>query len=257
MLLGDRDAGQLQAPPQDSAESVFSDPAELAASGYTMQNKTFNPHYLHCALRAIGVTEEELDGESSKRATQYLYESEETPLEIMSPYFVVAALPLSGILIAISNYSPMAVATLEELAPESLPPGFPRLRHWSDIAFLHWQSITLQETHSTQLNHIIRSSIQNHQTLSIVNKVLERNNVETLPEWPGITFDINTEQAHALLGTPNGSGIAFLLFQHKQQLGHKTVEKVTMFYENNPSDLHRWPSLLFHLKDVCPLASED
>jgi hypothetical protein len=135
---------------------------------------------------------------------------------------------------------------------EDLPSDFPALLHWSDVAFLHWKATILNRTASKELKYVFRSGIQNDRTLEIVDKVLERNSIETLPEWPGVTFDIDTAEAQALLGTPNGSGTAFLLIQHKRQLGHKMVEKVTMFYEKNLTDLYRWPSLLFYLNNVSP-----
>jgi hypothetical protein len=41
---------------------------------------------------------------------------------------------------------------------------------------------------------------------------------------------MDTEEAQALLGSVNGSGIGWLLIEHKQQLGIKTVKQVTLFY---------------------------
>ena len=32
-----------------------------------------------------------------------------------------------------------------------------------------------------------------------------------------------------MLGTPNGSSTGYLLINHKAELGHKTVEKITVF----------------------------
>jgi hypothetical protein len=50
--------------------------------------------------------------------------------------------------------------------------------------------------------------------------------VSDRPMWPSISYYINTDEAQALLGTPNGCDIAWLLIQHKlkHQLGHKVVD---------------------------------
>ena len=50
-------------------------------------------------------------------------------------------------------------------------------------------------------------------------------------------------------GSPLGGTLAFLLTQHKKDLGHKHVTDVTIFRDN---DAHELPSiyLLFTIKDV-------
>ena len=50
-----------------------------------------------------------------------------------------------------------------------------------------------------------------------------------VPGWPGITFDISTREAQALLGTPNGSGVAWMLPQHQSSFGNKKVQSTTIF----------------------------
>jgi hypothetical protein len=63
--------------------------------------------------------------------------------------------------------------------------------------------------------------------------------------WPGITFDIQSEEGKAILGTPYGSGVAWMLIQHSKALRERTIKKVTIFYSPKKDDLFRWPSLLF------------
>jgi hypothetical protein len=82
-------------------------------------------------------------------------------------------------------------------------------------------------------------------TYSILNKIMARHGLAQYPIWPGTTFDMECEEGRAILGTPNGAGTAWLLIQHKKQLGDRRIEKVTIFYAENESDLWRWPSLLF------------
>jgi hypothetical protein len=48
----------------------------------------------------------------------------------------------------------------------------------------------------------------------------------------------------ALLGTPNGSSIAYMLVQHRRYLGHKIVDKITVFDHDDQL------MLLFHIVDT-------
>jgi hypothetical protein len=43
---------------------------------------------------------------------------------------------------------------------------------------------------------------------------------------PSIGWDIDEDEAKALLGTPNGCGVAWLLVQHRRKLGWKAVQHV-------------------------------
>jgi len=62
---------------------------------------------------------------------------------------------------------------------------------------------------------------------------------------------MDSEEGKAILGTPNGAGVAWLLIQRKQELGHRTIKDVTVFWaeyeENNPGDC---PSLLFRIEEI-------
>ena len=73
----------------------------------------------------------------------------------------------------------------------------------------------------------------------MMKKIFSNSNddwIKNLQEWtPGQnfienqTFDANTEQGHALIGSPHGYGISLLLLQHQEQLGYKTIDKITVF----------------------------
>lgn len=147
---------------------------------------------------------------------------------------------------------------------------FPPLYHWSDIAYLRWlsaystlasiqspaptaspahlnvaDSVPLAVTSPAPIKYIFRVGIQNVPTYSILNKILTKHKRDTYEVWPGMTFPIDSEDGKAILGTLNGAGVAWLLAQHKKELGNLAIEKVTVFYAENESDLCRWPSLCF------------
>lgn len=69
--------------------------------------------------------------------------------------------------------------------------------------------------------------------------------------WPGHSYDSASEESQALQGTPNGSSIAYMLIQHRRELGHKNVEKITVFYHKE-----EYLMLLFNIVDVNPTSNE-
>jgi hypothetical protein len=52
-------------------------------------------------------------------------------------------------------------------------------------------------------------------------------------------------------GSPNGAAFAYFLFQHKSQLGYKTISKITIVRPetDDPVDFAD-PSLVFHVVDA-------
>ena len=61
---------------------------------------------------------------------------------------------------------------------------------------------------------------------------------------------MNSDHAIALLGTAHGAGVSWLLAQHRDQLGHKVIAGITIFYSDEPLDRDRALNLLFGLRDA-------
>ena len=125
---------------------------------------------------------------------------------------------------------------------------FPSLKHWSDVAYLQWAK---HAKDSSNLRCVLRISIKNTKTKAVVRHIMK----DTLVNGGEKSFrtDDNRDKVAALLGTPNGVGVAWLLIQHKRQLGHKTVEKVTVDCQDQFTMSYDGtidPSLVFHLRDV-------
>jgi hypothetical protein len=158
----------------------------------------------------------------------------------------------NGVLVAQHNYGPAHIVAESEMI---IP--VPKLEHYSDIAYLQWSDPRLRHL-PNDLQHVIRMRIENDETLAVIERVLAvdyRKEHRTPEYWvsdvEGLTWDIETEAAKALLGTPNGSGVAWLLVQHKTQLGWKVVESVTLFWEQvDRTNMLEHPSLLFRFEDV-------
>ncbi|KAL3428482.1 hypothetical protein PVAG01_01991 [Phlyctema vagabunda] len=121
---------------------------------------------------------------------------------------------------------------------------YPPLVSWSDLTFLAYQQQAAVNGHDIRkLRYVVRAGIANDNTRAIMNWACGVK--DDYPPWENrAVFGMDTEQGQALLGTPNGSGIAWLLINHKLQLGIKTVDKVSVFSVDN------YPFLLFELKDV-------
>jgi hypothetical protein len=64
-----------------------------------------------------------------------------------------------------------------------------------------------------------------------------------------VEFSMESEEGKALLASPNGAGMAWLLIMHKGVLGRKTVGKVIVFADEGVKG-PRPPSLVFCVGDV-------
>jgi hypothetical protein len=173
--------------------------------------------------------------------------------------------PTAGLLIAVNNITPAAQVQRSwryskpkagKIAPSPRVHQLPLLQHWSDIAFLQWSTLSTTNASLPPLKYILRANIQNKDTTDAMSHVLGynakvkpyRRDEPQRPRWPGVSFDTDTRAATALLGTPNGIGVGWLLAQHKRELGHKVVDKVVVFFTNCAD----WetPNLLFCLGDA-------
>ncbi|BCS25712.1 uncharacterized protein APUU_50423S [Aspergillus puulaauensis] len=116
----------------------------------------------------------------------------------------------------------------------------PELFRLSDVYFLEWQRQAANSRKIRGLKYFLRFHIINKDTRRII-KEATGHNVKT---WPGDMFGIETDEAKALLATPNGIGVAYFLINHKPELGVKTVEKVQVWRND---DDPKWFNMLFYI----------
>lgn len=173
----------------------------------------------------------------------------------------------AGIIIAVNNFTPAHKAEKKyaHLSTfSSQRPPLPKLKNWLDVAYLQWQSCTLKN----DLCYVLRANIHNAETLAMMGHLLGENANNAIiyspsqsprgmqrmrPRWPGVVFDMAEEEAAALLGTPNGNGVGWLLIQRKQELGHKVIATVSIFFSElvyGDGDIEEQPNLLFYIQDV-------
>lgn len=133
----------------------------------------------------------------------------------------------------------------------------PNLQHWSDIAYLQWTNPRLQHL-PIDLHDVIQCKIENKTTYAVISYILANCEYNEGDEsLKSLTWNMETEQAKALLGTPHGCGVAWILIQHKAQLEHKVVDSITLFWNvvgledlYDPEQPRSHPYLLFRLKDA-------
>ncbi|KAF1986537.1 hypothetical protein K402DRAFT_463472 [Aulographum hederae CBS 113979] len=118
-------------------------------------------------------------------------------------------------------------------SPLEAVPVTPALQRCSDVLFLAYQRMAEWENQDIRkLRYVFRCSIINADTRAVLRQIMEAPNtpMRTLKGWresPWIS--IWNEQAMALLATPNGHGVAWLLINHKQSLGVKIVRRIKVF----------------------------
>lgn len=87
----------------------------------------------------------------------------------------------------------------------------------SNVYFLQWQKLAAGSNKIKNLKYFIRKNVQNPDTLRIIDEAAG----SVAKEWPGTTFSMESDEGKALLRTANGVGVAYMLIQHKPELGVK------------------------------------
>ncbi|KAH6644834.1 hypothetical protein C7974DRAFT_420258 [Boeremia exigua] len=127
------------------------------------------------------------------------------------------------------------------------PAKLPRLRAFSDILWAYWARANPDVTN---IRFFFMLGISNDETNQLIARCLHNAGKE-LSEWPGVEFGADTEEGHALIGSPNGAAFAYFLLQRKGVLGRKRVERVTVFRaETEDEVMFVDPCLVFHVGDV-------
>ncbi|KAK3645883.1 Mitochondrial import inner membrane translocase subunit tim8 [Elasticomyces elasticus] len=157
--------------------------------------------------------------------------------------------PPAGLLICENNFSPAYMAEQNDLPVTDIPP----LNRLSDVLWLQWKDAVAfsgQADLVSNVKWIWRHHVVDAKSEDIIDSAISLPD-EDIEDWPGKTYDMSaapgTQErriARALLGSPNGVGVAHFLSQHRAELGFKTVEKVQLF--NDEGERH----MLFHIMNI-------
>lgn len=121
-------------------------------------------------------------------------------------------------------FSPRHEATTKNIKGELVP-----FAQYSDVLFLEYSKLCGRaKADVSSLKYLLFNNIENPNTWSTVLKVLMNKNdgKMDIPLWPGTGFSLNEAGGRALLGTQIGAPLAWMLIQHKQAFGAKSVVKV-------------------------------
>lgn len=128
-----------------------------------------------------------------------------------------------GTIFARSLKSPKANAGSDEETMRNLPD----LQHWSDVTFLMWQKFS-DPISLKGLKRIVHCGIHNPDTENTIEKVIGSSKAN----YPGHIYTrADGDNFAALLRTPNGLGTAYLVAQHRDQLGEKKVQSIQAYEE--------------------------
>jgi hypothetical protein len=142
----------------------------------------------------------------------------------------------SGTMIADSNVSPQGDAANKNIDPSVFGPLLPALRQSSDVICLRWLAVTGSHGQNVgSLQHVFRTNIINSDTIDLVQYVLNGGVVDG---WANrATFTPSPGEAdaasffYALLNAVNLSGVAWMLIQHKGEMGLKYIDSISIFTE--------------------------
>lgn len=120
------------------------------------------------------------------------------------------------------------------------------LQTWADVAFLEWADACKGDDQCIKgLRMVTKCHSDSNATMQIGNQAL--GDPEKWDVWPGQSFDKDSEQFAALMSTPVGRGVAWLLLTHREQLGWKHVKSVDLWAgSKNRSESNYFT---FHLED--------
>ncbi|KAL8942063.1 MAG: hypothetical protein Q9216_001875 [Gyalolechia sp. 2 TL-2023] len=159
-----------------------------------------------------------------------------------------------GTIIASENVSPeQSIAmyrrenNLPQLTAAQLRDYVPNLRRWSDVVWFVWAKQAGNQ--AGKLRYIFRDNVVTAETKGVIDQMFGIPKGTLDLKWPGKTFDVKkTKEGKGLLGTAHGSGIAWLMADHKAELGERNL-KVTVFTSAGSHMDQKTYNMLFELAD--------
>ena len=146
--------------------------------------------------------------------------------------------PSDGVIIVIGTTSISEYVDVPAALPQRV----------SDVVFLGWKKLCATPKKPIDaLKYVIHAGVTNNDTRTVMDKYVPEKNEEGQPlkwPWPGKKFTLPDVEALALLGTPNGSGVEWMLLQHQAAFGNKKVQNVTVF------DNMRWGRSMLLTLDI-------
>ncbi|KAI8933928.1 hypothetical protein NX059_009621 [Plenodomus lindquistii] len=160
-------------------------------------------------------------------------------------YYRFGLNPVAGAIFAQNLVNPMTAA-IDEWTETPTVDDMPALRLASDIIFAYWLR---NAPNPRVLQYYFVNHIVNVKTAAVITRVLRDSGRTAVPRWPGLSVDGSTEAAAALIGSPLGATLAYMLIQHKAELGIKAVTEIVIFREDSDDEFPEL-QLLFKIAEV-------
>lgn len=156
---------------------------------------------------------------------------------------------ISGIIIVENAIAPID-PLIPDLGPDQQIPDPLPLRRLSDWLFIVWSDICAYDATCIQsLRRVVHAYIWNESTMDVAKRAVSSRfppgTTNLLRIRPGVFFKEPTangvakDNFDAVMGSPNGVGVAFLLGQHTRVFGNKVVDGFTIFGDG----VTAWPSI--------------
>ncbi|CCF36778.1 hypothetical protein CH063_08273, partial [Colletotrichum higginsianum] len=144
--------------------------------------------------------------------------------------------PASGAIVFDQNFSPTS-----KIARPKAVGTVPYLDKLSDVAYFQWQhSCRARGVEQSSLKVVFRSKIIHKGTSDIVIKALKDAAYTRIPGFAEkAVFSMDSREGQAILGTVHGSSTAWMLIQHKKQLGLKRISEVAVFSSGTGHEFSR------------------
>lgn len=146
----------------------------------------------------------------------------------------------------IYNFSPLYYAARDhpDVPRQDLARYIPGPHKWSEITWAAWMDICMmQRGDPTSLKYIFKHDVITDNTRYIMEQAVGVGEDDFETEWPGIRYMRGSTHYQALMGTPHGTSMAWLLIDHPNDLRGREIESITMFISDDNYNL------LFTLND--------
>lgn len=116
--------------------------------------------------------------------------------------------------------SPTYRLNSKHVPAQDIPNLVPPLHRLSDLS---WYTYSKLASNPARLRYVGHHFISNDDTKAIIDRILQTAYKTNTPNvaWPGFLASVNSDEGKALLATPNGVGVAWLMMERAAALGRR------------------------------------
>ncbi|KAL9019871.1 MAG: hypothetical protein Q9180_008669, partial [Flavoplaca navasiana] len=128
-------------------------------------------------------------------------------------------LPFHGTILITTAYGPTYWVKKRGVPDNEIQQHIPKLHQLSDAVWEVWKAVTDQPQ---TLRFLARDGIRNRITIPLLDYLFKRDRNSLEVPWDRrLTFGLDSDEGKALLATPHGIAVAWLLIHHHEKLGSR------------------------------------